>query len=71
MAEPKKRIYASTTLGLPPLKMVLVHAQNEAQNAAARPTRGVIPPQPEEEETPLDKERVVRRIIERLQELDS
>ena len=36
MDEKKKRTYQSTTLGLPPLKMVLVHADNERQNEAAQ-----------------------------------
>jgi len=31
-----KRIYYSETVGLPPLKMVLVHADNERQNEAAQ-----------------------------------
>jgi len=34
--EEKKHKYQSDTLGLPPLKMVLVHAENERQNATAR-----------------------------------
>ncbi len=70
MAEPKSRIYESATLGLPPLKMVLVHARNEAQNAAQRPVHQPIEPGPEEQETPADRERAVRRLIEALEELD-
>ncbi len=67
MPEPKRRVYESTTLGLPPLKMVLVHARNEAQNAAAH----AVPVKPEPvEEALVDKEQVVRRIIERLEALD-
>ncbi len=69
IAEPEKRIYASTTLGLPPLKMVLVHARNEAQNAANRPTLKLVPAEPAEE-APLDKERAVRRLIEALEEAE-
>ena len=39
MAEPKKtkRTYQGETLGLPPLKMVLVHAENDRRNAAQKP----------------------------------
>jgi hypothetical protein len=70
MAEPKRHVYESTTLGLPPLKMVLVHARNEAQNAAQRPSLPVAPPAPAKDETPLDRERAVRRIIEHLQEIE-
>ncbi len=67
MPEPKRRVYETTTLGLPPLKMVLVHARNEAQNAAVH----AAPAEPEPaEETVTNKEQVVRRIIERLQALD-
>ena len=69
MSEPTNRMYASTTLGLPPLRMVLVHARNEAQNAANRPTlkEGAARA---EEETPLDKEKAIRRLIEALEESD-
>ncbi len=70
MAEPKTHVYESTTLGLPPLKMVLVHARNTAQNTAARPGSKPAEPGTETEQAPLDKERAVRRIIERLKELD-
>ncbi len=69
MAEPNNRIYASTTLGLPPLKMVLVHARNEAQNAANRPTLKVVPAQ-ESEDAPVDKEQAIRRLIEALEEAE-
>jgi hypothetical protein len=39
MAEQKqtKRTYQIETLGLPPLKMILVHAENDRRNAALRP----------------------------------
>ena len=69
MSEPTNRMYASTTLGLPPLRMVLVHARNEAQNAANRPTlkEGAARV---EGETPLDKEKAIRRLIEALEESD-
>ena len=69
MSDPKRRVYESTTLGLPPLKMVLVHARNEAQNAAAEP-QAVKPEPAPAQETQADRERLVRRLIERLEELD-
>jgi hypothetical protein len=40
MAEQKKktrRTYQAEILGLPPLKMILVHAENDRANAAAKP----------------------------------
>jgi hypothetical protein len=36
MDDEKKRTYQSATLGVPPLKMVLVHAKNNRQNRAAQ-----------------------------------
>ena len=39
MTENKKRTYPSDTLGLPPLKMVLVHAENDRRNAAPTATQ--------------------------------
>lgn len=69
MAEPKRRVYESATLGVPPLKMVLVHARNNAQSAAAHTPEAPAEPASKEESL-ADKERVVRRIIERLEELD-
>ncbi len=70
MAEPKKRVFESSTLGLPPLKMVLVHARNEAQNSASRPALKVVQLDLEDEEAPVDKEKAVRRLIERLENSD-
>lgn len=45
MAEQKKtkRTYQSETLGLPPLKMILVHAENERKNAAHKPNQKATP----------------------------
>ena len=36
MDDEKKITYQSTTLGVPPLKMVLIHAKNDRQNRAAQ-----------------------------------
>jgi hypothetical protein len=36
MAEKEKKTYQSETLGLPPLQMVLVQAENDRQNESAR-----------------------------------
>lgn len=66
MADDKKRTYESTTLGVPALKMVLVHARNDAQNASPHVGKALVQLSPAEE-TPLDKEQMVRRIIEHLQ----
>ncbi len=67
MSEPKRRVYESAAMGLPALKMVLVHARNDAQNAAVH----AAPAEPDPaEESQADKEQIVRRIIERLEALD-
>ena len=66
MGEEKKHTYQSTTLGLPPLRMVLVHARNEAQNASMRAIQPHAEPDPAEE-PPFDKEQAVRKIIQHLQ----
>ena len=60
MAEQENQVYQFETLGLPELKMVLVHAGNDAQNAVAN-TIFV-------NKTPgqLEKEQAVRKIIEHL-----
>ncbi|MCJ7435918.1 MAG: hypothetical protein MUO77_20760 [Anaerolineales bacterium] len=39
MTERKKRTYQSDLLGLPPLRMVFVHAENDRRNAALKPTQ--------------------------------
>lgn len=36
MSDQEKKTYQSETLGLPPLKMVLVQAENDRQNEAAQ-----------------------------------
>jgi len=36
MDDQQKHTYQSTTLGVPPLKMILVHADNDRQNKAAQ-----------------------------------
>ena len=60
MTDNMKQTYQSVTLGLPALKMVLVHAGNDAQNAAADP---VFVDKTKEQ---LDKKQAVRKIIEHL-----
>jgi hypothetical protein len=69
MPDEKKHTYQSTTLGLPPLRMVLVHARNDAQNGRRRGAPSAVKAEPAEE-TPVDKEKVIRKIIEHLQEID-
>jgi len=51
MTEKKKRTYQSDLMGLPPLKMVLVHAENDRRNAALKPIQKpqAVTPRPEQE----------------------
>ena len=60
MTDKTKHIYESESLGLPPLKMVLVHAGNEAQNEVAN---SIFEDKTKEQ---LDKEQAVRKIIQHL-----
>ena len=55
-----KRTYQAETLGLPPLKMVLVHAQNDRLNASAKPVTRT------KSKIPRTQEEVVMKIIEHL-----
>ena len=71
MPESKKHTYQSSTLGVPALKMVLVHARNETQNKALTPklAAALVAVEPEAE-GPVDKEKAVRRLIQHLEEID-
>jgi hypothetical protein len=60
MAE-EKRTYSAETLGLPPLKMVLVHSDREEQ--AEAPGSGQAPHKSKRQ---LEKEAAVLRLIEHL-----
>ena len=60
VTEKKKRTYQSDTLGLPPLRMVLVHAENDRKNAALKTT------QESKAITPRSEQEAVLRIIEHL-----
>jgi hypothetical protein len=60
MDEEKKHTYQSVTVGMPEIKMVLVHAGNDAQNAVAN---SIFVNKTKEQ---LDKEQAVRKIIEHL-----
>jgi hypothetical protein len=55
-----KRTYHAETLGLPPLKMVLVHAQNERANEVAKQTAK------SRRKRELTQEEAVMKIIEHL-----
>jgi hypothetical protein len=68
MAEEKKHLYEYAILGLPPLQMVLVHARNDAQNAAARKNERRAQASPTE---PVITRQAVRKLIEHLQELEN
>ncbi len=59
--EKEKRTYPAETLGLPPLKMVLVHTDREDQVAAAGTTST-----PHKSKQQLEKEAAVLRLIEHL-----
>jgi len=61
MDEEKKHKYQSDTLGLPPLKMVLVHAENERQNKSAQ----TILESPEAKEK-REKQQAIRKLIRHL-----
>ncbi len=71
MPESKKHIYESSTLGVPALKMVLVHARNEAQNTTPSPKQAAALSGAETEaDVPVDKEKAVRRLIHHLETTD-
>ena len=63
MDDKKKHTYQSTTLGMPPLKMVLVHADNERQNEAAQ----TILESPEAKEK-REKQKAIVKLIKHLNE---
>ena len=72
MAEEKKHIYQSATLGVPALQMVLVHARNDAQNAAMRPSKAPVQERPAlQASAPMDTQQAVRKIIEHLEEMEN
>jgi hypothetical protein len=64
MSDKKKRTYQADTLGLPPLKMVLVHAENERAHTAAQSLSPTGHTRTKEEKP---TEEVVLRIIEHLE----
>jgi len=63
MSDKEKRTYQSVTLGLPPLKMVLINAENDRQNETAETIL-----EPLETREQRKKEKAVRKIIEHLNE---
>ncbi len=63
MSDEEKRTYQSATLGLPPLKMVLVQADNDRQNAVAK----VVLEAPEIVEK-RKTQKAIARLIEHLNE---
>jgi hypothetical protein len=67
--EEDTRVYESWTLGMPALKMVLVHARNDVQNTVEDAPS--VPQEPEVESPAiLDTESAVRRIIRHLESSD-
>ena len=63
MDDEKKHTYQSTTLGLPPLKMVLVNADNDRQNESAR----TILESPEAKEK-RERQKAIMKLIKHLNE---
>ena len=63
MKEEKIHKYQSDTLGLPPLKMVLVHAENDRQNETAK----TILESPEAKEK-RERQKAIRKLIKHLNE---
>ncbi len=61
MDNEKKRTYQSTTLGVPPLKMVLVHADNYRQNEAAQTIL-----ESREAKEKREKQKAITRLIKHL-----
>jgi hypothetical protein len=55
-----KRTYHAETLGMPPLRMVLVHAKNDRANAALKPVNKT------KSKITLTQEEAVMKIIEHL-----
>ena len=71
MANETKKTYESVVMGLPALKMVLVHAQNDVQNAEDMGAdQHAHSKQSRKSKEQTDKERVVRKIIEHLESVD-
>ncbi|MGC8855791.1 MAG: hypothetical protein ACP5QU_03240 [Anaerolineae bacterium] len=63
MTDEKKRTYPAETLGLPPLKMVLVNAEGEHAPLSARPQS----PRPRRQAADeQQREEIVLRLIEHL-----
>ena len=65
MSDEEKRTYQSLTLGLPPLKMVLVHTENERQNEAAQ----TILEEPEKTEK-RKTQKAIKKLIQLLNETE-
>ncbi len=63
MDDDKKRTYQSETVALPPLKMVLVHAENERQNEKAQ----TILESPEAK-AKRERQMAIRKLIQHLNE---
>jgi hypothetical protein len=61
MDKEKKHTYQYDTLGLPPLKMVLVHAENERKNETAQ----TILESPEAKEK-RERQQAIRKLIKHL-----
>jgi hypothetical protein len=60
------RRFESVTLGLPPLKMILVHADTERRNRPAKKTS-----MPHKNQKDLENLKAVIKLIDHLMELES
>jgi hypothetical protein len=63
MPDEKKRTYQSATLGLPPLQMVLVHAEDERANRTRKP----LPKRHPKDTDEMKRMEAIIRLIENLE----
>ena len=63
MSDEKKRTYQSETMGLPPLQMVLVNAENDRANRTRKP----LPKRPPKSKDDKERQEAIIRLIENLE----
>ena len=64
MSDEKKRTFESDTLGLPPLQMVLVHAENDRANRTRKP----LPKHQPKDKDEMKRMEAIIRLIENLEQ---
>ena len=62
--EKKKRIYPAEALGVPPLQMVLVHAENERANRTRKP----LPKRQPRSKAEQEMQELIIRLIQSLEQ---